>query len=50
MSRNSAKGFFIAALSYFTIGATPSLHTVEAEDVTEEPILKAPTRERRARQ
>ena len=41
MSGNSAKRAFIATLSFFTIGATLSIGTVKAEDVTEDQILRA---------
>src|SRR5271154_4501512 len=41
MSRNSAKRGFIAMLSFFAIGATLSIGTVRAEDVTEDQILRA---------
>lgn len=41
MSGNSAKRAFIAALSFFAIGATLSIGTVKAEDVTEDQILRA---------
>ena len=47
MSRNSARSVLIAILSLFTVGAALSLHTVRAQDVTEDQILKALTPEKK---